>query len=109
MRETYVDQLLTLGGLTQSEETVEVDGGLLLVSVLHEAERLKVKTGVLAHAVGGDGRLLVHRAAGGHQSFTHINTLPVALWATCCCRPPTYLTKKLCLSVWVKLYGLDVA
>lgn len=46
---------------------MDVDGGLLLVSVLHKAERLKVKAGVLANAVGGDGRLLVHPAAGGDR------------------------------------------
>ena len=60
---------------------MEVDAGLLLVSVLHEAERLKVEAGVLGHAVDGECGLLVHRAAGEHQRETVVITRCV------CCFP----------------------
>ena len=60
---TYRQQLLTFGGLAQSQYAVQIDAGLWLVTVLDKAERLEVKSGDLGKAVACHRRPLVHHTA----------------------------------------------
>lgn len=60
---TYRQQLLTCGGLAQSQYAVQIDAGLRLVTVLDKAERLEVKPGHLGKAVARHRCLLVHHTA----------------------------------------------
>ena len=69
LESTYRHQLLTFAGLTESQYAVQIDAGLFLVTVLYEAESLKVEPGNHGQAIVCHVWPLVHWTAGGGQSY----------------------------------------
>lgn len=65
---TYGQQLLTFAGLAESHYAVHIDAGLWLVTVLHEAEGLEVKSCNLGKAIACHQCPLLYGTAGGNRS-----------------------------------------
>lgn len=65
---TYGQQLLTFAGLAESHYAVHIDAGLWLVTVLHEAKGLEVKSCNLGKAVACHRCPLLYGTAGENRS-----------------------------------------
>lgn len=70
---TYIQQLLTFVGLTESHYAVQVDAGPCLVTVLNKAKGLKVKSGDLGNAVACHRCPFSHWTAIGEPN--HLETV----------------------------------